>query len=185
MSRHHSQGFTLVEMAIVLLILGLLLGGGLTVLSAQIDQQRVKDTQRILEDAKEALIGYAVNQTPPHLPCPDKTGGGGAGTANDGLEDVNVATGVCVNPEGNLPWATLGVADIDGWGNRIRYRVTPAFSNRAPAVTLTLAMNGVLRVCPDATCATTTTKERKAGTSKIILTQQQSLQTGQAGKQRW
>lgn len=156
MKLKNHQGFTLVEMAIVLLIMGLILGSGLTVFSSQIESQRIKETQRALEEAKDALIGYAANQTPPHLPCPDKTGGVGAGTANDGLEDFTPATGICVAQEGNLPWVTLGVSDVDGWSNRIHYRVTPAFSNRTPAATMTLASAGTLRVCQANGCAVVT-----------------------------
>lgn len=148
------NGFTLVEMAIVLVIVGLLLGGLLMPLSAQVEQRRISETQKALDEIKEALMGYAANQLPPHLPCPDKTGGGGAGTANDGLEDFTAATGSCVVTEGNIPWATLGVADVDGWGNRIHYRVDATFSNRSPLVTFSLASAGTLRVCQTAACAT-------------------------------
>jgi prepilin-type N-terminal cleavage/methylation domain-containing protein len=151
-----AAGFTLVEMAIVLVIVGLLLGGLLMPLSAQIEQRRIGETQKALDEIKEALIGYAANQIPPHLPCPDKTGGGGAGTANDGLEDFTAATGACVTQEGNIPWATLGVADVDGWGNRIHYSVTAIHSNRLPAATFALASIGTLNVCTTAACATTT-----------------------------
>lgn len=154
--QYSAAGFTLVEMAIVLVIVGLLLGGLLMPLSAQMDQRKNSETQRTLDEIKEALIGYAANPIPPHLPCPDKTGGGGAGTANDGLEDVTSATGLCVVTEGNIPWATLGVADVDGWGNRIHYSVTALFSNRPPAATFTLASTGTLRVCMTSACATTT-----------------------------
>ncbi len=132
----------MIEMAMVLLIVALLLGGGLSVISAQIDQQKFKDTQKSLEDAKEALIGYAASHTEtglpnthPYLPCPDKTTVAGAGTANDGLEDR--VGGVCVVQEGNLPWVTLGLAGTDSWSNRLRYSVTPAFSNSTTGMLLT------------------------------------------------
>ena len=72
-----TAGFTLVEMAIVLLIVALAIGGGLSVFSAQVEVQKVKETQSALEDAKEALIGYAASHlaadSRPYLPCPDKT----------------------------------------------------------------------------------------------------------------
>lgn len=148
-TRHMSKsGFTLIEMAMVLLIVALLLGGGLTVLSTQIEQQKFKDTQKSLEDAKEALIGYAASHTEtgapatrPYLPCPDKTTAAGIGTPNDGLEDRAAAGGGCVvaSGEGNLPWVTLGLAGTDSWGNRFRYRVTPAFSNSVTGMLLTSA----------------------------------------------
>ncbi|MBK6295373.1 MAG: prepilin-type N-terminal cleavage/methylation domain-containing protein [Rhodoferax sp.] len=41
------HGFTIIEMAIVLLIVGLLLGGGLSVLGVQMEMQRVKGTERL------------------------------------------------------------------------------------------------------------------------------------------
>ena len=148
-----SRGFSLIEIAIALLIMGLVLGGGLSVLARQIEQQKIRDTQKTLEQAQEALLGYAANQTPPHLPCPDKTGGAGAGSANDGQEDVTVATGVCVTQDGNLPWATLAAADVDGWGNRIHYSVNSLFSNRPPAASFSLSAVATLRVCQAAGCA--------------------------------
>lgn len=148
------RGFTLVEMAIVLVIVGLLLGGLLMPLSVQLDQQRTSTTQKALDEIKEALIGYAANQLPPHLPCPDKTGGGGAGTANDGLEDFTIATGTCVAPEGNIPWATLGISDVDGWSNRIHYSVDAIFSSRSPSPTFLLTSAGTLRVCQTTACTT-------------------------------
>jgi prepilin-type N-terminal cleavage/methylation domain-containing protein len=153
------QGFTLIEMAIVLLILSLLLGGGLAVLGAQIDQQRVKDSTTLLTEAQEALLGYAASHVDasgrPYLPCPDKTAGGGAGTANDGQEDRTVATGACVNQEGNLPWVTLGLAGTDSWGNRLRYRVEAVFSNSLTG--MQLASTGALRVNDAAGAALVTT----------------------------
>ncbi|MDO8207469.1 MAG: type II secretion system protein, partial [Gallionella sp.] len=54
------SGFTLVEMAIVLAIMALILGTGLTLLSAQQEQQRIDETKTRLSDASEALIGYAL-----------------------------------------------------------------------------------------------------------------------------
>jgi hypothetical protein len=33
--------------------------------------------------------------------------------------------------DGYLPWVTLGVANQDAWGNRLRYAVDSAFSNDA------------------------------------------------------
>lgn len=124
------RGFTLLEMAIVLTIIGLLLGGLLMPLSAQVEQRQISETQKALDVIKEALIGFAASHsaadTKPYLPCPD--------TTNDGQEDRTGTS--CTNQEGNVPWATLGIADVDSWGNRFRYRVTAAFSNSATGFTL-------------------------------------------------
>lgn len=155
-----TKGFTIVEMAVVLLIVGLLLGGMMMPMTAQIRERRIDETQKALEEIREAVIGYAVSQTVPHLPCPDKTGGGGPGTANDGLEDVTAA-GACVIQEGNIPWATLGVAPDDSWGHRFHYRVAAVYSNRVTAFTLTSAVTtpaaNLLSVCQTSPNAASTT----------------------------
>lgn len=143
-----NRGFALVELAIVMLIIGLLIGGLMMGLTAQIEQRRYNDTQKGLEDIKDALIGYAIQHG--HLPCPDRTAGGGA-TANDGTEDFVVATGACVTQAGNIPWATLGVSDLDAWGHRFHYAVTKAYSDRAPATVFKQSSAGILRVCQTTT----------------------------------
>jgi len=110
-SFNRQLGFSLLEMAIVLLIVGLLLGGLLAPLSTQMQNSRIKSTEDILNSVNDALIGFAV--TYGRLPCPD--------TDNDGLEQ----TPPCPaggNVEGNVPWATLGVGRKDAWGLPIRYR---------------------------------------------------------------
>lgn len=136
-------GFTLVEMAIVLFIMGLILGSGLTILSNQQDQQRINDTNALLKDANEALIGYALSHT--YLPCPDVMPGASVSagnTANDGKEDRNSTSGVCDTQEGNLPWVTLGIApQTDAWSNRLRYAVTAVFSQTGMQLTSTGTLN--------------------------------------------
>jgi len=146
-------GFTLIEIGIVLFILALMLSSLLVPLATQVNQRNISDTQKKLDEAKEAVIGYAASQTPPHLPCPDVTSGAGA---NDGQEDFNAGTGACNAQEGNIPWVTLGVAPTDSWGNRIHYAVSAAFSNRAPAATMSLASVGTLTICPVAACTAAT-----------------------------
>jgi len=121
------SGFTMIEIAVVILLIGLLMGGLMVGLTGQIEQRRYNDTQKGLDDIKGALVGYAIKNG--YLPCPDKTAGGGFGTANDGQEDTNTGTGVCIAQEGNIPWATLGVPDVDAWAHRFHYRVTAAYSN--------------------------------------------------------
>ncbi len=114
---HHRSkqgGFTLIEMAIVLLVIGLLLGGLLTPLSNKIESERYKESSRELDKIVDALMGYAVANR--RLPCAD--------TDDDGFEDV----GANCNDEGSVPWATLGVGREDAWGNSIRYRVDAGFT---------------------------------------------------------
>jgi len=103
------QGFTLVEMAMVLLIVGLLVGSFVIPLGAQMDINNIKATDQRLAQIKEALLGYAARNR--RLPCP-------ASNATTGIED----TAIC-NSERFLPWADLGVDGKDAWGNYFRYRV--------------------------------------------------------------
>lgn len=115
------RGFTLVEIAIVVLVLGLLLASFLGPLSVHIEQQEIRKTSDQMEEIKEALYGYAMANGA--LPCPDTNG--------DGSLDVAVPATTppsCDNVEGWLPFQTLGVAPGDAWGFRFRYRVTPRFT---------------------------------------------------------
>lgn len=157
--KNFETSFTLIEIAISLFILTLVLGALLIPLSTQIEERQTRDTEKIMSEMVEALIGFAITQTTPRLPCPDRTSAGAGGindTANDGLEDYNTTTGVCMVADGNIPWATLNVSATDLWGNRYRYLVTTAFANRSPATTMTLSSAGNLKVCTrapiDAVC---------------------------------
>jgi prepilin-type N-terminal cleavage/methylation domain-containing protein len=137
-----ARGFTLIEVAVVLFVITLLLGSLLVPLTTQVEQRQISDTQRMLEDIKEALIGHAVAKG--YLPCPDRTSGGAGtanDTANDGVEDYNTITGVCFSTTatGNVPWVTLGLGESDPWGSRFRYRVHGNYAQRGPATVFSLS----------------------------------------------
>ncbi len=55
------KGFTLVELSIVLVIIGLLIGGSMQGLRMMRDRAKVLETQQQLEALKEAIYGYALN----------------------------------------------------------------------------------------------------------------------------
>jgi prepilin-type N-terminal cleavage/methylation domain-containing protein len=120
-------GFTLVEIAIVLVIVGLLIGGLVTPLQTQIEQRRQAETQKALDEARDALLGFALRNG--YLPCP-------AISASDGLEDRSGATCTGNRRYGYLPWATLGLNKLDSWNHLYHYSVTPAFSNSVTLFTL-------------------------------------------------
>ncbi len=132
------QGFTLVEMAMVLVILGFVLAALLLPLQAQRKQLAQSQTENTLESAKQALLGYAQQQG--RLPCPATNNGTAvfpddAGAANPlgGTHNIvppNPAVPNCVAQSGFLPAATLGLQPtdsqgfaLDAWNNRIRYAV--------------------------------------------------------------
>lgn len=118
------RGFTLVEIAVVLVILALLLGMLVVPLNTQVDQQRIADTQKHARTITEAILGFAVANG--RLPCP-ATATTASTAAGAGLE--NKAGAACGITEGVVPWATLGVQETDAWGQRYTYRVTPAFAD--------------------------------------------------------
>lgn len=130
------KGFTLVEMAIVLVIFGLLLAMFISPLAAQKELRSRAKTQVILNQAKEALMGYALSRG--YLPCPDTA------AIPDGVEDRNSDTYTCASSEGILPWNELGVEGTDAWNHYLKYRVDSTFSNKNPAnlFTISNANNG-------------------------------------------
>jgi prepilin-type N-terminal cleavage/methylation domain-containing protein len=126
-----ARGFTLIEVAIVMFVVALLLGGMLLPLASQQDIRNYGDTQKILAEARDALLGFAMAND--RLPCP-------AVDATTGIESP-VGGGTCTNPhDGFLPAATLGLSPVDaqgyrldGWGgsasNRVRYAISTANTN--------------------------------------------------------
>ena len=120
------QGFSLVELAIVLVILGLVLTALLLPLTAQREQANRSNTIDTLETAKQALLGFA--QVNGRLPCP-------ATISSHGLEDPLPATGTCSSSAGFLPAASLGIQPVDikgfakdAYNNAIKYAITTANS---------------------------------------------------------
>ncbi|MGH7962423.1 MAG: prepilin-type N-terminal cleavage/methylation domain-containing protein [Burkholderiales bacterium] len=128
-------GFTLVEMAVALVVVTLLLGGLLVPFVTQVEQRRVNETISRLEEIKEALIGYALANE--RFPCP-------ASATSNGVESFaaggNATNGACSNFfNGFVPAVTLGISSvdangyaIDAWGltqNRIHYAVADTTIN--------------------------------------------------------
>lgn len=153
MKMHHYskfyRGFSLVEMAIVLIIFGILLGGLLTSLSAQTEQKSRNSTDQSIESIKEALIGYALVNG--YLPCPDSA------LIPSGVEGVRDANGGCVVLEGTLPWQVLSLTRVDAWERYFRYRVTDAFSNSGigTGIKFSLSSSGGITVKSDVGLLTT------------------------------
>jgi len=107
-----------------LLMLIMLIGLGAAALlmhsvsGASLEAARQQRTLAALGQAREALIGYATAHG--RLPRP-------ASSATNGMENTQpcASDAAC---SGVLPWATLGITSVDGWGKLLRYSVTPAYT---------------------------------------------------------
>lgn len=118
-------GFTLVEIAIVLVIVGLMLAGGLSFFSAQVENQKLSEGRAQLAEIKESLLGFVVQRG--YFPCP-------ANPAATSMVEDRAANGQCNRAEGTIPGATLGlIKSTDPYGQPFTYRVTLAFADNGPA----------------------------------------------------
>jgi len=141
------RGFTLIELAVVLVIVGFLLSGFIGTLATRIENTRISETIDELKEIKQAMLAFAfVNGA---LPCPDcEAIGGGCLVADvgDGRADP-IAGGVCTvgTDAGNVPWVTLGLGRSDAWGTRYRYAVQSEYADiTSPFTVLSSAGTGVI-----------------------------------------
>jgi prepilin-type N-terminal cleavage/methylation domain-containing protein len=112
-----TNGFTLIELAIALFIITVLLAGVLSSVSKQVEIRRVAETKKQLEEIREALMGFAIQNQ--RLPRP-------AASITDGTEKTSCLLETdCV---GFIPWATLGVARVDSFDKMIKYAVARKFA---------------------------------------------------------
>jgi len=131
-TNRRQRGFSLVELALGLVIVATLLSALLVPLATQLDQRRTGETQRLLEVAREALYGFVVAQD--RFPCPATTASNGREAFTAPLTELDgPVSGKCLNFRGFLPAVTLGLSPLDregfqpdafgGDANRIRYAV--------------------------------------------------------------
>jgi len=135
-------GFTLIELAVVILVITLLLGSLLVPLATQVEQRRFSEAEKQLEDTREAMIGFAMING--RLPRP-------ANSATDGTEKVT-CSGSVVACTGFVPWSTLGLPRLDPWGKQLRYSVNPNFADSP--FTFSTPLTYHKRVCPSASGCT-------------------------------
>ncbi|MFN7834725.1 MAG: type II secretion system protein [Burkholderiaceae bacterium] len=111
-------GFSLVEISFVMVIIGLLMGIFIGPLQSQSENQKRAETRRLLQEAQEALIGFAASNNG-RLPRP-------AADVNGVERAGNCSATDCY---GFLPWATLGITGTDGFSYVLRYKVYSDFAN--------------------------------------------------------
>lgn len=133
-ARVHEGGFSLVEIAIVLAILGLLMRAALVPLASLHEDRRERSARVRVEAARDALIASVLVRGA--LPCPlPRSGTLGAGVAGG-------SSGRCTVFRGGLPAATLGLAGpvdtsgalLDPWGRAMLYALGDADAEGAGTI---------------------------------------------------
>lgn len=120
---HRNRGFTLLEMALVMVVMALLLSGLMRPLLNNREQLMQRRDALMLADAREALLGFAARHG--RLPCP--------ATATSGGTEATTAAG-CAVYGGYLPVVELGLlGPLDGtgrllnpWSEPLRYALSDA-----------------------------------------------------------
>lgn len=145
-TRHKARpsAFTILEMAIVLAIIGVLMAGGMVVFSASLQKRELQETQKKLQVIQKTLLYYRIANN--RIPCPsdltlayNNANMSPATDLNFGVEGANPGTctasaGLFSNGnyvEGMVPTTTLRLPDdyaFDGWGRRITYAVDKRFT---------------------------------------------------------
>jgi prepilin-type N-terminal cleavage/methylation domain-containing protein len=109
LNRFDNKGFTLIEIAIVMVIIGLLAGGGVSLMGMLSERKTRNETLEYLNEAKVSLVNFA--QINGRLPWADSSG--------DGLEDSGVSAG-------SLPFLTIRSGPADSQRRALRYALNSA-----------------------------------------------------------
>ncbi len=113
-------GFSLIEISIVLVIVGIILSMGIGMMKGLTHTSSIKKVRNDLEIAKKSLEAFAIGRG--RLPCPDTNG--------DGREDCPVSS--CSNPPCELPYMDLNIDATDAWAQPFYYDVTDILTTTTP-----------------------------------------------------
>lgn len=154
LSERRQQGFSLLEVGIVLIIMAALMGSILRPFGARMVERQRTQTQQQLQLVRDAVLGYAAARQ--KLPCPVMASG---------------AQADCSTFAGYVPAAALGLAGrysddgllLDSWGNPLRFAITSADvdADGQPDFTTALEMQEIgiqalapdLRICESSACS--------------------------------
>lgn len=123
-----SRGFTLIEISIVMVIIGLMTTGALKLFQSMAQSGRMTATRTALHIVEEAVIVYGIQNG--CLPCPANgalaAGAAGAGRSLDatGTPYTGCTNNGCWATNPVAPWVALGLSEVDSsdaWGHRMSY----------------------------------------------------------------
>jgi prepilin-type N-terminal cleavage/methylation domain-containing protein len=113
---YEEGGFTLIEIAIVMVIIGLLAGGGVSLMGILSERKVRNATSSYLDEAKASLISFAsING---RLPWADSDG--------DGNEDIGTSLG-------SFPYRTLRFGPTDSHRRVISYELNSSLGSDRPS----------------------------------------------------
>jgi prepilin-type N-terminal cleavage/methylation domain-containing protein len=116
------KGFTLIEIAIVLVILGLLLGLGTTMIGPLTKRIKLNETRETCKFSREALLGYA---------------------AKNGYLPVDT---------GSNPLGRAGARSKDAWGSDLVYFADDALEGVGAEVCNASSTDFIVYICEDSGC---------------------------------
>lgn len=166
------QGFTLVEMSIVLIIMSVVVGSGFALATRMNERQKEDVTLARLDAIEKALLDY--RKANDHLPCP-ADGTVNPDNANYGIEAASPSPDLCTGGTpaanftaathatktvytdttvvgGTVPIVTLGLPKeygIDGWGNKFSYHIDARATERSAFSTYTISNGNCFNIIVD------------------------------------
>jgi prepilin-type N-terminal cleavage/methylation domain-containing protein len=169
-----NAGFTLIEIAIVIAIIGAAMVGIYATVGPALESSRISNTNKKIDRIELALLAYVMQNG--CLPCP-ADGSLDSTSSNAGWSHSSAAyygpsgptnspcagSGGCTafGTANVVPWRSLGLTEneiLDAWNDRISYAVTSALC--------TTAMSSMVRVPPASYPAGTLSVKNNSGVSQ-------------------
>jgi len=125
LKKFKESGFTMIEMAVVLVVIGIVVSIMVTSLPLLLQSAKLRQAKAEVEKIDFSLEGYLISKG--RFPCPDTTGDGLENRIpgpNPPLDDTCGPSGGPITYVGALPYLTLGLSSgKDPWQNVMGYGV--------------------------------------------------------------
>ncbi len=132
----NKKGFTLVEIAIILIVLGVLISFGVGTIRVLRTGNRLKEARQVVSNAKDSLTGFTIKNN--RFPCPDTYGDGNF----DGQEDCPYLPS---SPYKNtkLPYVTVGIRGKDSYMKQLYYDVNKILTTTSSGYDFCTALKNI------------------------------------------